>query len=300
MLDLLMRIGGMFVLRPYVFVFFAVFLFVAVTRMGWARTLLFTLIGWTVAFAAEFSSTRNGIPFGLYHYIDVTRHQELWISNVPFWDSLSFVFLSYLGFSLAVFLYAPLVIERGDFQVADTREIRGSWRVLLTGAVLMALLDVVIDPITVLGDRWFLGRMYYYPEGGIYFGVPLSNFVGWAVVGAVIIGIYQMVEGRFFRSPSACAGVRHVPFGGLLDIGLYFGILIFNLAITFWIGEPLLGVIGIILYIPVVTLLLSHPLNPDRRATLVEISAHCHDFPCSPISRRRSSGSRAVNSDPLS
>lgn len=283
MQDLLARIGGMFVHRPYVFVFFAVFLLIAVARMGWLRTALFTLIGWTVAFAAEFSSTRNGIPFGFYRYIDVTRDRELWISNVPFWDSLSFVFLSYLGLSLAIFVYAPLVIERRDFQIADTAEIRCSWRVLFTGAILMALLDVVIDPLTARGDRWFLGKMYEYPAGGIYFGVPISNFVGWAVVGALIIGIFQVIDRRMPRGGAWGAGIRHLPFGGLWDMALYFGVLAFNLALTFWIGEPLLGTIGIILYIPVVILLLSHPLNPDRHATLVDITTHCGDFVRSPL-----------------
>ena len=47
-------------------------------------------------------------------------------------------------------------------------------------------LDVVIDPLAVRGDRWFLGRIFYYPEPGWYFGVPIANFVGWVVVGAAI------------------------------------------------------------------------------------------------------------------
>lgn len=87
-MDLLGRILGMVVLRPYVFVFFGVYLVVAVTRMGWRRTAAFSVIAYLVAFTAEFSSTRIGVPFGLYHYIDVTRDREQWISNVPFWDSL--------------------------------------------------------------------------------------------------------------------------------------------------------------------------------------------------------------------
>ena len=48
----------------------------------------------------------------------------------------------------------------------------------MSGALLMTWLDVVIDPLTVHGDRWFLGRIYYYPEGGAYFGVPLAISLG--------------------------------------------------------------------------------------------------------------------------
>ena len=43
-MDLLGRIIGMVVLRPYVFVFFAVYLVVAVTRMGWRRTAVFSVL----------------------------------------------------------------------------------------------------------------------------------------------------------------------------------------------------------------------------------------------------------------
>ena len=52
----------------------------------------------------------------------------------------------------------------------------------------MMLLDVVIDPVAVRGDRRFLGHIFFYPEGGAYFGVPVFNFAGWTVVGMVGIG----------------------------------------------------------------------------------------------------------------
>ena len=267
-------------LRPYVFVFLAVYLFAAVTKMGWAKTGVFTLVAWVIAYVAEFSSTRNGFPFGMYVYVDTTRTRELWLANVPFFDSLSFTFLCYLGFALAVFLYAPLVCVRGDFQVADTRTVRTSTRVLLTGAFLTTLLDIVIDPLTVRGDRWFLGRIYYYPEGGIHFGVPLSNYAGWFLVALATIATFQLLERR---TTWPAAGVRHVPYGGLVEPLLYFGIVVFNLSITFWIGETLLGLLGCLVYAPVVALFLSHPLNPMRHAGRAEVEQHRHDFPASPI-----------------
>lgn len=280
--DLLARIVGMVIHRPYVFVFFAIYLFTAVTRLGWRRTAWFTAIAYVVAFAAELSSTRNGFPFGLYHYIDTTRDRELWISNVPFWDSLSFTFLCYLGWRLGVLLYAPLVIGRGEFQVAETRAIATSWRVAVTGAMLMTWLDVVIDPLTVLGDRWFLGKIYYYPDGGLYFGVPLSNFAGWFLVGLTTIRLYQEVEARG-RERLDGAGVRRLRLGGLLEPVLYAGILAFNLALTFAIGAPLLGTIGILLFIPIFVLAATHPLNPRRRASADDLAAHARDYPCSAV-----------------
>ncbi len=276
-MDLVGRIAGMVILRPYVFAFFAVYLFAAVTRMGWRRTVVFSVVAYGVAFAAELSSTRNGFPFGMYHYIDVTRDRELWISNVPFWDSLSFTFLCYLGWRLGVLVFAPLAIRPGDVRVVETRATATSWRVCFTGAFLMTWLDVVIDPLTVHGDRWFLGRMYYYPDGGLYFGVPLSNFAGWFLVGVITIRIFQLWERH--RPALPRTGARIVPYSGLLEPLLYLGILAFNLGLTFWIGENLLGTVGLAIYAPLVMLFLVHLADPRRRATPADVAAHLHDHP---------------------
>jgi len=44
--------------------------------------------------------------------------------------------------------------------------------------------------------------------------------------------------------------------GVLLGCGVYYGVLAFNLAATFWIGESLLGMTGLFMYIPITALLL--------------------------------------------
>src|SRR5260370_34758501 len=116
----------------------------------------------------------------------------------------------------------------------------GSWPLALTGGLVMMLLDVVIDPIAVRGDQWFLGRIFYYVDGGVYFGVPLSNFAGWTVVGAVAIGGYLTLTGE-------SRGERPA-----LGIALYYAVLAFNLAGTALSWEwGLLG-LGVLLHAGVV------------------------------------------------
>ena len=68
--------------------------------------------------------------------------------------------------------------------------------------------------------------------------------------------------------------MRHVPYSGLLEPALYLGILVFNLTLTFWIGEPLLGLVGIMIFIPIVVLFLVHLFDPRRRATDADLAAH--------------------------
>ena len=236
-------------LRSYVFAFLGLYLFAAVRSMGWGRTALFTGVTWLLAFVAEYSSVRIGIPFGPYVYIEATRGQELWISNVPFMDSLSFTFLAYVSYALALALCLPIRRSaHGWIRLIDLARIRDSWGVWLMAVCLFVWIDVVIDPAAVRGDRWFLGKIFYYPDGGLYFGVPVSNFIGWGVVGGSAIGLFQWCDRRFWPDR---------PIRPLLSAaGLYYLILVFNLAVTFWIGEPLLGMVGVLIHLPVLLLLL--------------------------------------------
>jgi uncharacterized membrane protein len=105
----------------------------------------------------------------------------------------------------------------------------------------MMLADVVIDPLAVLGERWFLGHLFYYAEPGLYFGVPLSNFLGWFLVGWVIVGGYLLASGSRPRTLGS-------PLGG---IGIYYGVLLFSLGITAWIGEKALLGAGILVHVGV-------------------------------------------------
>jgi putative membrane protein len=228
---------GTLVLRWYVFVFLVSFLVISALDLGWRRTLVFTVWVWPLAWVSEFASTRVGMPFGLYHYTATTRGQELYVANVPLMDSLSFTFLAYAAFSLA----------RGALRT------RRRWPIALTGGLLMMLLDVVIDPIAVRGDRWFLGRIFYYQEDGIYFGVPLSNFAGWALVGtAGIGGCLWLVRDGYGTRPE-------------LGMALYYAVLAFNLAVTAWIREWVLLGLGLVVHVTAAAVLYAVHRRPALR-----------------------------------
>src|SRR5262249_50127375 len=106
-MDVLLLFFKTILLRPYVFVFLAAFLFSAIQLIGWSRTWRFWLISCATAFLCEFSSTRTGIPFGWYFYNGSTVGQELYLSNVPFMDSISFSFLLFAAYCVALGLLLP-------------------------------------------------------------------------------------------------------------------------------------------------------------------------------------------------
>lgn len=247
-MEFLSLLYGTLLLRPYVFVFLAVYLTIAILNMGVKRSAIFTVLGFGIAFLAEYSSTRIGFPFGYYEYLETTRAQELWLSNVPVMDSLSFSFLAYISYGMSLLMWSPLVRRGWDVRIADRETMRDSWRVLVTGGAFFMLLDVVIDPIAFLGDRWFLGQIYTYREAGEYFNIPLTNFAGWFLVGITILFCFSRINRWLTGQPGfADYGMRDIPGQALLAPALYFSVLIFNLGVTFYIGEYLLGFCGLTL-----------------------------------------------------
>ena len=241
-METLSLLWGTVLLRPYVFLFLAVYLTIAILNMGVLRSLFFTVLAYSIAFLCEYSSTRNGFPFGFYTYIDTTRDQELWISNVPFMDSLSFSFLIYLSYTLSLLLWAPLIKKGWDIRLGEIGPIKHSFKVIASASILCMLMDVIIDPIAFLGDQWFLGKIYFYREPGEYFHIPLTNFAGWFFVAAATLTCFAAFNSLL--NHKVPLKTKQIAGQALLGPGLYFGILTFNLGVTFYIGEFLLGVWG--------------------------------------------------------
>lgn len=248
MLNFLTLLAGTVVLRPYVFIFLGAYLLLATLHLGAGRAVAFLALGYLISWAAELCAINFGFPFGEYLYIPATLDRELWVAGVPFMDSLSYVFLAYASYCLALTALSP---GRGG-QIQEDRARQLSRRTLILGAVLMVTLDIIIDPVALRGYRWFLGQIYGYAEGGVYFGITISNFAGWFLVALVLIRVLQSLISGPGPSRFWDWGRRPLP-STLLGSGLYLGILGFNLAMTFLIGETCLGWVGVFIYLPFLT-----------------------------------------------
>ncbi|MDA8155764.1 MAG: carotenoid biosynthesis protein [Actinomycetota bacterium] len=242
MFHFLNLLAGTVLLRPYVFAFFAAYIISCSLQFGFRQAAVFSVAGYLIAWLSEVSSIHNGFPYGLYTYIEATKGRELWVAGVPFMDSLSYVFLLYASYSL-VSLYRGKTDGRFD----------------LPGAVLSSFffvyLDALIDPVALRGDRWFLGRIYYYPDGGAYFGVPYSNFVGWLIVGFVMACVFQLISSKTARRDSVNQGMaRTIP-----GPALYYSVVLFNLAVAVYIREYNIAGMGVFLFALPALMLLARP-----------------------------------------
>jgi uncharacterized membrane protein len=267
-------------LRPYVFIFLLIYLIGCSLHLGLKRALIFCVGGYVITWMSEYSSIHTGFPYGYYYYIEQTRAKEIWVCGVPFMDSLSYVFLSYASYCMALTVTSPIQFKKYGFYLLETRKGRSSLSTRVLAAVFLVYLDIIIDPVALRGSKWFLGQIYGYPDGGSYFGVPISNFAGWFVVGFVLIYALQKIDTSLANKNSRdLAGYRYSS-RYLIGPTLYLGILIFNLSVTFFIQEYTLAWAGVfILILP--ASLLGAIMNSKRKEVTPEgaLAAHLRDFP---------------------
>ncbi len=274
---------GTFTMRPYVFAFFAAFLLACVPHIGWKKTLGFTITGYLIAFVSEKLSITTGFPYGWYYYIDKTSNRELWVWGVPFFDSLSYVFLTYCSYTTALFILSPLATRGMDLITLETRSIRRSLAALVLGAFLQTFLDIIIDPVALQGNRWFLGQIYGYRETGLHFGVPLSNYAGWLLTSFVLVAAFQFIDRR--QETGTPFGICNIPFRSLLGPILYVSVLFFNWGVTFWIGEKLMAMTGIFIFTLPVVMVLVLAMQRVNRYREEELREHLKDYPWSPLGK---------------
>jgi uncharacterized membrane protein len=267
-------------LRPYVFTFLAAFLFISVVNFGLRTTLLFTALTYGVSLACEWSSIHNGFPFGLYHYIDATRGREIWIAGVPFMDSLSFTFLGFASYTVALLVTSPLYREGLDLRVLDTWKIRRAPRVWLMAALFMVMVDTVVDPLSVRGDRWFLGKIFWYDPPGPHFGVPITNYLGWFFVAVITVAIFQLLDGALNRGAGKPAGaIPGFLSRAILGPMLYAGIVCFGISMLFIIGARDIAWASVFIYLPFAVLIFHIATRAESYGDSAAIARHIADFP---------------------
>ncbi|MCC6346071.1 MAG: carotenoid biosynthesis protein [Nitrospirales bacterium] len=272
--------AGTLFLRPYVFLFLLVYLVGCSLHLGLKRALLFCAAGYLIAWVSEYSSIHNGIPYGHYYYLDSTKGREIWVLGVPFMDSLSYVFLAYASYCMALAVLSPAMLTGWTVYLLETRSIRHSVSARVLGAFFFVYLDIIIDPVALRGERWFLGQLYGYPGGGVYFGVPLSNFIGWFVVGFLMLYALQKIDRVLYRlGVRDYAGYR-CPWRHLIGPSLYAGVVLFNVIVTFLIGEDTLGWVDVfIVLLPGTLFYFLMKMKLALADTSAALQKHLDDFP---------------------
>jgi putative membrane protein len=133
--------------------------------------------GFAIALTSEYLGSRYGVLFGEYDYTDLLGFRLL--GEVPILVPTAWFMMLYPSWKVAGFLTARLRDERA----------RTAARIVV-GAAAMTAWDLSLDP------RWVADGAWIWPNGGVYFGIPPSNFVGWFVTSALIFVAWTLLARR--------------------------------------------------------------------------------------------------------
>ncbi len=129
---------------------------------GWVRTLKTFAIVVALSYLAEFIGSSTGIPFGKYQYTDLLQPQ---LAGVPLLIPLAWMMMLPPAWAIARTILG---------------ESRSRWGFVLLSALAFTTWDLFLDPQMVGWGFWV------WESPGAYFGIPLSNYLGWIVVSALI------------------------------------------------------------------------------------------------------------------
>src|SRR3954470_16234008 len=239
-------VGG----RWYVTVFGAVFLWCAVRQLGWRRTLLYAVVAVSVGGLAENGSVHFGVPYTRYAFNDALRGKELFLGDVPLMVPLSYTFMAYFAFASGRLLAAGPRHTRA----------RAPWMEWLLALVLAVWALWILDPVSRLGDRFYLGRLFRYAGPGFWFGLPTGSQVGFALTAAVLLATLFWLA-RDEPDRAVPEGIRRHPH--LPALLTYHG-QVFHLAVVaFWIGADTIGGAAILMWVPVAAMTAVHWASLD-------------------------------------
>ena len=127
--------------------------------IGFSKTLYMLMLLGIFAFLLEYCAVKTGFPYGIFAYTTKIGY-KIW-GSVP-WT--------------VPFAYTPLLL--GSYTISQ-KYFRAPLPLIMVSAFILVAIDMVIDPASVALQFWI------WKGGGIFYGVPMSNFVGWFISGSI-------------------------------------------------------------------------------------------------------------------
>jgi putative membrane protein len=145
-------------------------------RYGWAGIVTFVVISLVVSNILENTSILTGFPFGHYHYTDGLGPK---LFLVPLLIGPSYFATGYLAWVLSNVLVGDVRRETSAFT---------TFAVPVIASFLMVFWDLCLDPTAST-----IRHLWIWEQGGGYFGVPLSNYLGWFFTVYVFFQLFALV-----------------------------------------------------------------------------------------------------------
>ena len=196
------EVAGTLFGRWYVTLFGAAFAWCAVRHLGWRKTAVYAVVAVGVGALAENGSVHLGFPYTRYAFNPDLRGDEVFIGDVPLMVPLSYTFMAYFAFA------SGRLLASGPWRTRASRP----WQEWLLALVLVVWALWILDPISRLGDRFYLGRLFEYEGPGFWFGLPLGSQLGFAATATVLLALlFTLARDEPDRAVSGLRRHPHLP-----------------------------------------------------------------------------------------
>ncbi len=226
--------------RWYVTIFGIVFLVCAVRQFGWKKTLAYGVAAVGLGVLAENGSVHFGVPYTQYHFNSALRHKEIFVGSVPLMVPLSYTFMAYFAFAGGRLLASGPWRTRG----------RKLWHEYLLAVMLAVWVIWIVDPVSRLGNHFFLGQLFRYDGPGFWFGLPIGSQAGFALTAGILIAVLTWMG----RNDADHAVARVVDHPHLTALITYHGQLVMMTAVAVHIGAVTIGGAAVLIWIPAATI----------------------------------------------
>lgn len=202
--------------------------------MGKTKTGLFFIIALIFGLVSEVLGVKYGWIYGHYYYNPMLT--PAFFGLVPVINVLSWALIIYISY-----VFANIILDYGKNRFNPKNE---SSLVVIIVLILISMisamvatnLDMLIDPVVVATHAWF------WIDGGEYFGIPISNFVGWFVVVFAVSFIFRVIELMMDKKSFA---TEETPTHSATIISLYIMFLLIYGYTALLIGRPEYLLVGV-------------------------------------------------------
>lgn len=220
-------------------------------RLGMVASLIILIVSWLV----EHIGTTTGLPFGSYSYTDVLLPKIVHV--VPL--AIPFAWLLVVPAALGITEYllrshTTLNVQDRFRQWPDTNR---TWLRIFGAASFAVLLDITIEPVSVHVNGYWVWNH----TDGLYYGVPVSNFVAWwatsFLLAWVVVRLQQAArdaDSQLCTTTSTATGIGQGPFQsktglfGWLPSLLYMLNLVMFMLVNIAHGQRVAAFIGSVIF----------------------------------------------------
>ncbi|WP_048190942.1 carotenoid biosynthesis protein [Methanobacterium sp. SMA-27] len=154
--------------------------------LGKTKTALFFSIALIFGLVSEVLGVKFGWIYGHYYYNPILT--PAFFGLVPVVNVISWAFIIYISY-----IFADIILEFNNKKFYLKNKGRPFVFLLIIllsmiSGMVATNMDMLIDPVVVANHAWF------WIDSGPYFGIPISNFVGWFLVVFSVTFLFRVVE----------------------------------------------------------------------------------------------------------